>query len=488
MNFSKKLLQKLSFLTALLIFSLLVAGCGDTPVNQPQTPTTSPEATSTEVLAIATPTMTVAETAGPVPTPTFEADPVRTQPPVVTVPYITIPPLVTGGSGKTEYYGPLPTPPRSLNPKAEAFTPDASKLLPKGNFIVGTANGLYLLNLAGDTEKLIAGGAAFSEPKVAPDGARVAAFRTDLVSRQSQLVLVEPAAAIKPLLPENGGVFLAAAWSPDSKTLALTRATDSNGDGLADYNDNLSLVLYDVASGKQQSVTEGGFAAWSPDGMRLALLIPGPSDNSLDPTTRKLKRAPNAVGIYNFANRGKRTLLEAKGMELVLGAAGFKPVPPDLKLGVRYFKAVGWHPDSKHITVSADVAGPSGLRAGVVLTATLDNNTPKVVTAGGDAAGQVQWDGDGQRLVFETFPQYPVGPNSATQIALLENASLQNAAAVKILLGNPATRSEAHSPAWISGGQVLAYLESEKSILTVVERNGQNPRRLFSGCNGFDWL
>jgi Tol biopolymer transport system component len=365
---------------------------------------------------------------------------------------------------------------------------ETQKPLPKGNFVVGTSAGLYLLNLAGDTEKLIASNAGFSDPKVSPDGLHIAALRTDWITKQTQMALVDPAGGIKPLVPDGGGLFLAAAWSPDAKTLALTRVTDTNGDGLADNNDATSLVLYDVASGKQQNIGEGGFAAWSPDGVRLALILSGPPGTDLDPTTHQLQRSPNAIGVYNFTSKARRTLLEAKGLEVTLDSAGFTPIPPDLKLGVRYFKAVSWHPDSQHITASADVTGPTGLRAGVIMTLTLDNTTPKVVTAAGDAAGKVSWASDGKHLAFETWPQFPVGPKSANQVALLENASPQNTAPTKILLGNPATRSETRAPQWVADGQTLAFLESDNSILTLAGSDGQNLRRLISGCNGFDWF
>jgi Tol biopolymer transport system component len=332
------------------------------------------------------------------------------------------------------------------------------------------------------------GNAAYADPKVAPDGLRVAILRTDPFTRQTQMVLLDSTGAVKPLTLDGGGSILAASWSPDSKTLALTGASDSNNDGVIDDNDSTRLVLYDVASGKQQSIGEGGFAVWSPDGVRLAFVISGQAGNELDPTTRKLRRGPNAVGVYNVSSKVRRSLLESKGLEVTLGSAGFTPIPPDLKLGVRYFKAVAWHPDSQHITVSADVTGPNDLRAGVIMTLTIDNTTPQVVTAAGDAAGRISWNSDGKHLTFEVWPQYPVGPKSANQVAWVEKASPIATTPTQILLGNPATRSEARRPVWIAGGQALAYIEGDHSILTVVDSDGQNPRHLISGCNSFDWF
>lgn len=465
--------------------ALLAAACGESAVTPTLEPTATPEISPT---GPATPTVPEA-TLAPTPTgvPTTEIDPVRSLPPAITVPIVTSPPELPSTTITPGLYGPLPTPPRTLDPKAAGLGNEAQKPLSKGNFIVGTSAGLYLLNLAGDAEKLIAGNAGFSNPKVAPDGLHIVALRTDWLTKQTQMALVDPTGVIKPLAPDGGGLFLTAAWSPDSKTLALTRVTDTNADGLADANDATSLVLYDVASGKQQNIGEGGFAAWSPDGVRLALILSGPPGTDLDPTTHQLQRSPNAIGVYNFTSKARRTLLESKGLEVTLDSAGFTPIPPDLKLGVRYFKAVTWHPDSQHITASADITGPTGLRAGVIVTLTLDNTTPKVVTAAGDAAGKVIWAGDGKHLAFEILPQFPVGPKSANQVALLESASPQNTGPTKILLGNPATRSETRDPQWVANSQNLAFLESDNSVLTLAGSDGQNLRRLVSGCNGFDW-
>jgi Tol biopolymer transport system component len=385
-------------------------------------------------------------------------------------------------------YRPLPTTPPTLDPKAELYNPGSGKALPENSLVVGTESGLYLLNPLEGSPKLLVGGASFLEPEISPDGQRVAAFRRDPISRRSQLVLVDLSGGIKPVNFDNGGVVLAAAWSPDSKTLALTRATDTNNDGLADDFDQTNLVLYEVASGRQPSIGEGSFGAWSADGSWLAYIIPGPTGSDLDPTTRQLRRGPNALGVYNYRTKARRTLLEAKGQSLGLAKASFTPIPPDINLDLRYFKAVAWHPDNKHLTASADASGPNGLRAGVILTLTLDKPIPEVLTAAGDAAGQVSWSPDGKQLAFETLPQYPVNLNSANRVAVLPEVNLETSAPVKILLGSAATRSETWYPRWSPDSQFLAYLEGDNAILSLAGSQGLNPRHLLSGCLGFDWF
>ncbi len=480
-------------LLVLAWLSLTLGACSEavaTPTPPGPTSTANPAPATLTIANTEGPTPslsgpTLAPTLTPAATTTAEADPVRSLPPVNTLPPFTTAPLPENTARPT-LSGPQNTPARILNPRAAPFGTDAALALPKGSFVVGTNTGLYVLDRQGENERLLAGGTAFSLPKVAPNGKIVAAFRIDRLTRQSGPVLVDTAGNLKPLTLDNGGVILAMAWSPDAKTLALTRVSDTNNDGAADAYDAATIVLYDPASGKGQSVAEGRFPAWSPDGVRLAYLTNSVVGDDLDPTTRQLWLGPNAVAIYNFTNRGKRTLLEAKGLEVTLGLAGFTPIPPDLKLAVRYFKAVSWHPDSLHVTATADLNGPNGLRAGAVLTATLENATPQVVTAAGDAAGRVAWAENGKGLVFETLPQFPVGPLSLRALALPTETGPATTSPTKTLLGNPATRNEAYAPGWLADGS-LAFLEGDRATLTVAGPGGQSPHPILSDCNGFDW-
>lgn len=354
--------------------------------------------------------------------------------------------------------------------------------------MLATNDGLFVTNRVGQNLRKLATG-IFSEPIIAPNGTKVIAQRTDPLSRRIELVLVDINGKQQVLTPDNGGRFISAAWSPDSKGLALTRATDSNGDGLIDEFDSGTLVLLDISNGKQQIITEGAFPVWSPDGVRLAFIVPGSTSSSseIDPATRQPRRDANGIGVYNVTNQVKRTLIEAKKIEVSLKEAAFEPITATAKLNLRYFKSVAWHPDSKHITVSADVSGQNGQRAGIVATLTIEDETPRLVTAGGDAAGRLEWSPDGKRLAFETRTQYPVTARSANQIGLLANAEPTKLVPLKTLLGNPANRLETSQPRWFDAN-TLIYLEGQSGTLAISNLENSNQQRLFSGCNGFDFL
>jgi hypothetical protein len=198
-----------------------------------------------------------------------------------------------------------------------------------------------------------------------------------------------------------------------------------------------------------------------------------------------LRLSPNALGVYNVQNNGKRTLVSAKGLELTLGNAADDPTAKDRKVTLRYFKEVAWHPDSKHITASADISGT--LRLGVIVTLTLDDATPRPLTSGGDAAGRLAWSQDATNLVFETKPQYPLKAKSGEALGLLNKANLTTPSPTHLFVGDPATRDYARSPLWINKGLQLAFLKGDNAILTVVDADGKNEHTLVSGCNGFDW-
>ena len=461
MNLSPKYLLLLG-----LLLNIALAACSDTVLPSP-----TPVATAVTTL--------ISEG-----TVTAEIDPVRPyQAEQQTVAPDTSGAFVRNQPSATPVFAPSQTPLRGLTPIS--ITPAAqSQPLPKGGFVVATNGGLFWLSSDGKDESNILSGYSFSEPKVAFDGSKVALFRTDPISLHKQFFLASAGGTLKPIT-EAGGTILNAAWSPDSKTLALTRITDDNGDGIANEYDTPSIWLYDVATDKQRKLTDGRNPAWSQDGQRLLFVMPGQYNDDIDPTTHKPRCSPNSLALYNLQNNTRRVLLDTvKKLEITLPSA----MEDGLKgqtVTVRYFKEVTWNPDGKRLTVSADALTKSGGSVGLILTVTADDLTPKLVTAGGDAALGVVWSDDGKRLAYEIEPQFPVKPSSAYRLALVDTLSPPQAP--RLYIGMASNRTETRQPRWINHGQQLAFQEIESGALVVMDESG-NTTRLVGGCNGFDWL
>ena len=469
-----KVLKYYSYIVLTLLLCALLAACNDS--------TNTPDITSTSTSTLAPASVSVTTTLPPVTDSSGDVDPVRSLPvaPTVALDASGVQSRVT--PTPSPLYGSLVTPPRGLTP-AQVTPNDSNPVLDKGSFVATTRNGLFLLSADGQNGRTLAAGSSFSEPKVSPDGTRIVVFRSDPISLQRRLIIMGSGGQSKNIT-EAGGPILNADWSPDGKTLALTRVTDTNNDGTADENDAPNIWLYEVAADRQRQLTEGGNPAWSSDGVRLIYVIPGPYADDIDPATRKPRRAPNSLAVYNLQSNAKRVLLDTKKLDLTLPNSLEEKLRGQVAT-VRNFREVAWNPDNKRLTVSADAVTKSGTFVGLVLTVTLEDTTPKVVAAGGDTAGRVEWAADGKHLAFEVAPRYPVRATSAFQVAISELSDDGSPQPTRVYLGNPATRSETRRPLWLTPSQ-LAYVETDAGILTVYNTDGSGEKRLVSGVTGFD--
>jgi|GEM_PF-2713913 len=467
-----KVLKYYSYIVLTLLLCIILAACNDS--------TNTPDISPTSTLAPAS--VSVTTTTPPVTDTSGDVDPVRSLP--------VAPTVALDASGvqsrltptPSPLYGSLVTPPRGLTP-AQVTPSDSNPALDKGSFVTTTRNGLFLLSADGQNDRTLAVGGSFTDPKVSPDGTRIAVFRSDPISLQRRLIIIGSGGQAKNITGA-GGPILNADWSPDGKTLALTRVTDTNSDGTADENDVPNIWLYEVAADRQRQLTEGGNPAWSSDGVRLIYVIPGSYADDIDPATRKPRHTPNSLAVYNLQSNAKRVLLDTKKLDLTLPNSLEEKLRGQVAT-VRNFREVAWNPDNKRLTVSADAVTKSGSFVGLVLTVTLEDTSPKVVAAGGDAAGRVEWPADGKHLAFEVAPRYPVRSTSAFQVAIGELADDGTPLPTRVYLGNPATRSETRRPLWLTSSQ-LAYVETDAGILTVYNTDGSSEKRLVSGVTGFD--
>ncbi len=396
--------------------------------------------------------------------------------------------LIAATPTATFGFGSLTTPPPTLG-LATPNLVSATTVLGHNGLVVATENGLYWLSTDGKNQHQIVGGTRYSCPKVSPDGTRIAVLRREPISRKLRLYLVNADGKEQPAFESPEGLAtLNAVWSPNSKMLALTRAADSNGDGTADSSDDPSIWLYNLENQKLRQIAAGRDPMWSPDGMRIAYIIPGPTSLQLDPATHQPILSANSIAVYNLQQDAKRTLVSSDGLQYAVKGATADAALANQKATVRYFKQLNWSPDGKLIGASADGVISENRRIGLLFTLTLDNPTPQLLTTGNQAIGNFSWSPDGKHLVFEGLPQFPVTPQSSRNLGLVNLPATSGPIITKTFVGDAVSRSEASQPRWIMGGQALAFVEGDFASLAIVGSEGQDKQLLVSGCLGFDWV
>ena len=504
MNLARKLVIGL---VCLLILGL--AACSDqaTPgsttsnLNPDPTPTAAPNAASeisptpvTTSEPLIKPSLTPATLPLVVtPTPNLDSnsDDMSTLIPAITInPDLTAKPASTTliAATPTFSFGSLTTPPPTLS-LATANPVSATTVLEHNGLVVATGSGLYWLSVDGKNQRQIVGGTRYSQPKVSPDGIHIAVLRSEPISRKVRLYLVTADGKEQPTLESPDDlVTLNAVWSPDSKTLALTRVVDSNGDGSADSNDDPTIWFYNLENQKLQQVAAGRDPVWSPDGGRIAYIVPGPTSFQIDPATHQSTLSANSIAVYNLQQEAKRTLISSAGLQYAVKGTTADTALATQKATVRYFKQLNWSPDGKLIGASADGVISESRRIGLLFTLSLDNPTPQLLTTGNQAMDNFSWSPDGKRLVFEGLPQFPVTAQSSRNLGLVNLLITLGPVITKTFVGEAVLRSEASQPRWIMGGQALAFMEGDFASLAIVGSEGQDQQLLVSGCLGFDWV
>lgn len=159
--------------------------------------------------------------------------------------------------------------------------------------------------------------AAISEPRIAPGGEQIAFVLSDsLDPRLAQIWLIDNREGARPHpFTAGGGRAHTPRWSPDGRQLLFLTA---RGDTAAEQ-----VQIIDLDGGESRPVTRepNGVAdmEWSPDGTRLACVVPGgparagdPADQSIRPPGSRLRVrdmvsgetitiSPDTANVWNFA-------------------------------------------------------------------------------------------------------------------------------------------------------------------------------------------
>ena len=148
--------------------------------------------------------------------------------------------------------------------RSPSFTADGTKIV----FTHANAKGgsdVFTVNVDGTNRQLLLkmGGVALEDPRMSPDGSKLAVQVT--TRNDSDIVVVDLATGRRTVVADSAGRETSPAWSPDSKRLAFKTGFLNKGICIAIVNAD--------GTGRKAFTNDVGFCStvsWSPDGKELA--------------------------------------------------------------------------------------------------------------------------------------------------------------------------------------------------------------------------
>ncbi len=256
------------------------------------------------------------------------------------------------------------------------------------------------LSSALDPETLTYGTAIPSDPRISPDGKRIA-YTLSTVDRESKRrrdrvwVLPVDGAEPNPLTPEDrsaGG----ARWSPDGNTLAVTTDDD---DGTAIW------LLSTTADAAPRELTRHIFGiddlAWSPDGTTIAYTTDYDPD---DPEERGPEPGAPKVRVtrrIDYKQDGRGYLGDRRTHVFVVDVSSGRRTRLTTELVDH--QSPQWSPDGRSLALLVARAEQQGTQLAVV---DVESRRRREVTSAGGIVEGSAWSPNSERLVYAGDPEH----------------------------------------------------------------------------------
>ena len=327
------------------------------------------------------------------------------------------------------------------------------------------------------------------DPRVAPDGGRIAFTVTDpdlAANRYTRRIWLADTAGPGSPRPLTGpGAEFAPRWSPDGTRLAFV-ATDADGK-------KPQVCVLPVTGGGERLVICGTGAVpteleWSPDGSMLAFTARDPDSEQYgaDGEQSEKDMPPRRITGLLYRLNGTGWTSDRHARVFVVPADGSAP-PRAVTPGPFEASGLAWSPDSQLLAFASGRHENWDLDlAEDLYTVPADGSAEPVrITGGGAGWSRPSWSPDGTRLAAYLDPT-PLENPRHRQVAVVDVATGKHQVLTAALDRNCAPMGAGIAPAWV-GGQLLFGADNHGGIhLYLVGADGTADPQLLAG--GERWI